>query len=416
MPRARRSGSSTANGSSNTRYGRRANTAGRSSASTSPMTSRALPIRSKPRRRPLAMERGSATALRSRRVSSAQRRTIPLRPFCRIKRDDRHHVRFDMKARSCSTSRRRLSPIPIGTCHSWLSCRTKARAEPSAFRSRFGQGRTAARLRFENVEGCLYDVRKTSELLWAIDAEHAGTHRLAPVAGAIRRDDRKGLPRCARRSTAPAVQPEFPKPYLGYAAQAYYGGRVEARIVKTPLPCVYLDFLSMYPTVFALLGLWSKHIIPARLEVEEVPPEEIAALLTDCASIPKRSSTLRRGSGSTSLRSLSRTVPAFRRARRSCRAPKRVATTRTPRGRKAGRLERRRHHRPGRVGRAALVRWTRPRGVGDRRGASRSSFEPGAFDRMACRRRCKRFRSEEPTSSTLAATTSSLGSSSCARP
>ena len=122
------------------------------------------------------------------------------------------------------------------------------------------------------------------------------------------------------------VQPDFPKPYLGYAAQAYYGGRVEARIVKTLLPCVYLDFLSMYPTVFALLGLWSKHIIPAWLEVEEVPPEEIAALLTTCATIPKRSSTPRRGSGSTSLLSLTPPVPAFRRVRRSCRAPKHVAS------------------------------------------------------------------------------------------
>ena len=49
--------------------------------------------------------------------------------------------------------------------------------------------------------------------------------------------------------------PDFPKSYLGYAAQAYYGGRVEARIVKMLLQCVYLDFLSMYPTGLCTPGL-----------------------------------------------------------------------------------------------------------------------------------------------------------------
>lgn|GEM_PF-6267453 len=77
------------------------------------------------------------------------------------------------------------------------------------------------------------------------------------------------------------VQPDLPKlkPYLGYAAQAYFGGRVEARIVKTPLPRVYLDFLSMYPTVFSLLGLWWKHVTPATVVVDEIVPSEIADLL-----------------------------------------------------------------------------------------------------------------------------------------
>ena len=49
----------------------------------------------------------------------------------------------------------------------------------------------------------------------------------------------------------------------GYAARCYFGGRVECRIVHTPVPCVYLDFASMYPTVFSLLNLWFDHLIPA---------------------------------------------------------------------------------------------------------------------------------------------------------
>ncbi len=44
---------------------------------------------------------------------------------------------------------------------------------------------------------------------------------------------------------------------LGHAMTAYYGGRAEVRIRRVPLPVRYLDFTSMYPTVFALMGLGS---------------------------------------------------------------------------------------------------------------------------------------------------------------
>jgi hypothetical protein len=211
-----------------------------------------------------------------------------IRPFCRIKRDDRHHVRFDMKA---------AVVIDLATAaFAHTDKNMPLMAEPpkeSACRA-FGvpfavrPGAHSGEITFENVEGCLYDVRKTSELLWALDAEHAkhpvALHLSKAQSGATIAKaylDALGVqPRLQ-------VQPDFPKPYLGYAAQAYYGGRVEARIVKVLLQCVYLDFLSMYPTVFALLGLWSNHIIPANLEVEEVPPEEIAALLMHLREYPE---------------------------------------------------------------------------------------------------------------------------------
>lgn len=51
-------------------------------------------------------------------------------------------------------------------------------------------------------------------------------------------------------------QPKFPKQYLGYAESAFFGGRTSAHIRKVPVPIVYTDFLSMYPTVNALMGLW----------------------------------------------------------------------------------------------------------------------------------------------------------------
>lgn len=44
---------------------------------------------------------------------------------------------------------------------------------------------------------------------------------------------------------------------LGWATYAFYGGRAECRIRKVPVPVELVDFTSMYPTVDALMGMWS---------------------------------------------------------------------------------------------------------------------------------------------------------------
>jgi len=51
-------------------------------------------------------------------------------------------------------------------------------------------------------------------------------------------------------------QPDFPKSALSIAMNAFYGGRAECRIRRTAVPVAHMDFTSMYPTVFTLLGLW----------------------------------------------------------------------------------------------------------------------------------------------------------------
>ena len=48
---------------------------------------------------------------------------------------------------------------------------------------------------------------------------------------------------------------DFPKEILGYVMSAYYGGRTEVRIKDNSTPITYLDFTSMYPSVYSLLGL-----------------------------------------------------------------------------------------------------------------------------------------------------------------
>ncbi len=50
--------------------------------------------------------------------------------------------------------------------------------------------------------------------------------------------------------------PDFSKEVLGNLMSAYYGGRVETRIRKTPVPVTYLDCTSTYPTLFSLMGMY----------------------------------------------------------------------------------------------------------------------------------------------------------------
>jgi len=54
---------------------------------------------------------------------------------------------------------------------------------------------------------------------------------------------------------------------LGLCMTAYFGGRTEVRVRRTPVPVVYLDFLSMYPTVNSLIGLW-RMLTAERLKVQ----------------------------------------------------------------------------------------------------------------------------------------------------
>jgi hypothetical protein len=52
------------------------------------------------------------------------------------------------------------------------------------------------------------------------------------------------------------VQPDFPPKLIGHILSAYYGGRSEVHIRRKITPVIHCDFLSMYPTVCTLMGLW----------------------------------------------------------------------------------------------------------------------------------------------------------------
>jgi hypothetical protein len=63
----------------------------------------------------------------------------------------------------------------------------------------------------------------------------------------------------------------------GICMQAYYGGRAEIRIRHTPVPVVYTDFTSQYPTVNTLLGLW-RVLTADRVQVRDATDETRALL------------------------------------------------------------------------------------------------------------------------------------------
>jgi len=49
---------------------------------------------------------------------------------------------------------------------------------------------------------------------------------------------------------------DFSKEIMGNLMTAFYAGRVETRIRKTPIPVTYLDCTSTYPTLFSLMGMY----------------------------------------------------------------------------------------------------------------------------------------------------------------
>jgi hypothetical protein len=80
-------------------------------------------------------------------------------------------------------------------------------------------------------------------------------------------------------------QPDFPKEYLGYAESAFFGGRTSAHIRKVAVPVVYTDFLSMYPTVNSLMGLW-RFVIAREIRVGKHCHQEISAFLNRLKAKP----------------------------------------------------------------------------------------------------------------------------------
>ncbi|AKB85834.1 DNA polymerase [Methanococcoides methylutens] len=66
---------------------------------------------------------------------------------------------------------------------------------------------------------------------------------------------KQALRQCGIRSFS-EQNPKFSRKIIGNIMGAYYGGRCEVKVRKTPVKVTVLDFFSMYPTVMLLLGHW----------------------------------------------------------------------------------------------------------------------------------------------------------------
>ncbi len=116
--------------------------------------------------------------------------------------------------------------------------------------------RPTGMITFAEIKYCIQDARATANLLNAMKREFdQHPFELRP--------DRAYSPASIAKAylegmdiALPKTKFNVPDQELGIAMQAYYGGRAECRIRKTPVPIVLTDCTSQYPTVNALLGNW----------------------------------------------------------------------------------------------------------------------------------------------------------------
>jgi hypothetical protein len=108
-----------------------------------------------------------------------------------------------------------------------------------------------------DIKYCREDVAATGRLLNAVKTEF-DCHPLDDLW-----PDKAYSPASIAKAYLDDMNVAHPKKHFkvankihGIAMQAYYGGRAECRIRKTPVPVILTDFTSQYPTVNALLGNW----------------------------------------------------------------------------------------------------------------------------------------------------------------
>ena len=146
-----------------------------------------------------------------------------------------------------------LAASLLGQSHSLASLSALLRTTPKSALDSY-----AGRLSAEMVAYCLNDVQATWECYEVLAARFAslgltqtGVHELYSEASL-------GKARLQAMGVRPwmEVQPDFPPELIGQIMSTYFGGRAEVHIRREITSVIHCDFLSMYPTVCTLMGLW----------------------------------------------------------------------------------------------------------------------------------------------------------------
>lgn len=130
------------------------------------------------------------------------------------------------------------------------------------------------------------DVEVTSLLLEAVHAEWV-RHPIALSPDMVMSPARLGKGYLRAMGVIPPGRKfsELGDTVHGLCMSAYFGGRTEVRIRRHVVPVIYVDFLSMYPTVNALIELWrmlTAERIKAQAATAEVQQLLAAVTLERC--------------------------------------------------------------------------------------------------------------------------------------
>jgi hypothetical protein len=134
----------------------------------------------------------------------------------------------------------------------------------------------------EMVAYCMNDVQATWECFAALAARYGtfglsrtGLHELYSEASLG-----KAYLQAMGIKPWTQVQRGFPPALIGQIMSTYYGGRAEVHIRREIASVIHCDFLSMYPTVCTLMGLW--RFVIAKGMTSRDATDEVRTFVEDC--------------------------------------------------------------------------------------------------------------------------------------
>ena len=132
----------------------------------------------------------------------------------------------------------------------------------------------------EMVEYCMNDVTVTWECFEELRNRYESYQLDVPLHRIVS-EASVGKAHLAQMGIRPwrQLQVDFPDWLIAVLMETYIGGRTECHIPRCPLAGVYVDFMSQYPTVYCLQGLFHFQVAES-IEWEEEDPEAINGLLS----------------------------------------------------------------------------------------------------------------------------------------